>query len=122
HQQLHLPRIFEDFDDDTRYFGFYLQHVAPSNVFEITATGLSGTASFQVSGNGYYAVGDIEGFTQVIVTNLGTDGGFLRFTFDDVITGRSLIQAVPAPGALALFALGSGGAVLFPRRRVRLSA
>lgn len=73
-------------------------------------------------GPGCGAPGDRCLTHQQLLTNLGTDGGFLRFTFDDAITGRSLIQAVPAPGALALFALGVGGLLLFPRRRARLSA
>ncbi|HEY8352041.1 MAG TPA: hypothetical protein VIK87_05815 [Sphingomonadales bacterium] len=123
-----MSRIFDEFAADTVYFGFYLHAASSSDVLEITAVGASGTETFTVSGSGYYAFADDLGLTSITINNFGMMvGGDLPswgdWTLDDVITATADQSqepgpgsSVPAPGALALFALGG---IMMLRRRMR---
>ena len=106
-------RTFDGFDTGTKYFGFELTPIASFDDIEVVVTGLSGSETFNISGNGLFGFGDTSGLTSVAITNLGRDAGFGRrgtgnYGIDDVITGASPMAPIPLPASALLLCMALG--------------
>lgn len=96
-------RSLSDFGKGTQYVGFDLHKVSPTDVFSISVAGGSGNQTFTSSLSGLIAFGDPLGLFRIDVNNLGSSASEGNYSFDDVITG---VSVVPLPGAFFLFGVG----------------
>jgi len=96
-------RSLSDFGKGIQYVGFDLHKVSPTDVFSITVAGGSGNQAFTSSLDGLIAFGDPLGLFRIDVKNLGSSASEGNYSFDDVITG---VSVVPLPGAFLLFGAG----------------
>ena len=93
-------RSISDFSAGTIVAGLDLHKVSPSDVFSITVIGGSGNRTFISSNSGYIAFADRMGLLQIDFLNLGSQASEGNYSFDEVITGVSVI---PLPPAFAVF-------------------
>jgi hypothetical protein len=105
-------RSFSAFPVNTDFWATDFSAVTPTDPFQVTVTGNSGTVVFthQIA-DGFSGFSDPTGLTSVTFMNLGTlSGGGIshgNYAFDNVTTAA---QAVPEPASsLALFGVGLAG-------------
>lgn len=110
-------RTFDGFDTGTQYFGFELTPLQSSDDIEVVVTGLSGSGTFNISGNGLFGFGDTNGLMSVAFTNLGSGSSSGNYGIDDVITGASEMAPIPLPASALLLSMALGMLGLTSRHR-----
>jgi hypothetical protein len=118
----HRSRSFSAFPVNTDFWATDFNAVTPTNSFQVTVAGNSGTVVFthQIA-DGFWGFSDPAGLTGVTFMNLLTviGGGISHgnYGFDNVTTAA---QAVPEPASsLALFGVGLAGLGWWRQARLR---
>ncbi|MEM9495844.1 MAG: hypothetical protein AAGA09_07560 [Pseudomonadota bacterium] len=111
------PRIFSTSAPGATFFGFELTPLFDRDVFTIEVTGLSGVASFNISGAGFYGFGDLAGLVSVSIANNGLGASISNYGLDDLVLQIDPVSDIPLPAALPLFLAGMAGVGAAARKR-----
>ncbi|MEM9495843.1 MAG: hypothetical protein AAGA09_07555 [Pseudomonadota bacterium] len=117
---IRAPRTFSAFTPGATFFGFELSPLFDRNVFTVEVTGLSGVASFDISGSGFFGFGDLAGLVSLSIVNNGFAGGASNYALDELIVQLDPVSDIPLPAALPLFLAGIAGVGGAARRRRKL--